>query len=74
MFTFDGEFSIVAPDFDLGKRQKAIDSQALKYKSEIEYVGRIKFQSVCNTMSEFMVSLMMTLAIKDRYQFWTEAV
>ncbi|KJA30145.1 hypothetical protein HYPSUDRAFT_32243 [Hypholoma sublateritium FD-334 SS-4] len=43
MFAFDGEFSIVAPDFDLAKRQNAIDAQALKYKSEIEYVGRIKF-------------------------------
>lgn len=70
MFAFDGEFSIVAPDFDLAKRQKAIDAQALKYKSEIEHVGRIKFKSVHIrfTTFEYLVSLMMNnSAIGDRY-------
>lgn len=46
MFAFDGEFSTVAPDFDLISRQEGIDADAQKYKREIEHVGRIKFKSV----------------------------
>ncbi|KAF8192630.1 hypothetical protein BJ912DRAFT_269433 [Pholiota molesta] len=43
LFAFDGEFSIVALDFDLIKRKDEVDSQAMKYRREIEHVGRIKF-------------------------------
>ncbi|KAF8974430.1 hypothetical protein BDZ97DRAFT_1773564 [Flammula alnicola] len=43
MFAFDGEFSVVALDFDLLKRKDEMDANSMKLKREIEYVGRIKF-------------------------------
>lgn len=44
LFAFDGEFSVVALDFDIMKRKEEMDANALKLKREIEYVGRIKFR------------------------------
>ncbi|KDR83622.1 hypothetical protein GALMADRAFT_235913 [Galerina marginata CBS 339.88] len=43
LFSFDGEYSIVALDFDVVKRKEEVDANVLQLKREIEYVGRIKF-------------------------------
>lgn len=43
MFAFDGEFSVVVPDFDIVDRKEEVDANALKLKREIEHVGRIRF-------------------------------
>ncbi|PPQ77731.1 hypothetical protein CVT25_011166 [Psilocybe cyanescens] len=43
LFAFDGEFSVVALDFDVEKRVEEVDANVLRLKKEIEYVGRIKF-------------------------------
>lgn len=44
LFAFDGEFSVVALDFDVEKRVEEVDANVLRLKKEIEYVGRIKFR------------------------------
>ncbi|CAA7259873.1 unnamed protein product [Cyclocybe aegerita] len=45
MFAFDGEYSIVAVDFDIVGHKDKIDGNALKMKREFERVGRVKFHS-----------------------------
>jgi len=42
-FEFDGEFSVVVPDFNVVDRKEEVNTSALKLKQEIEHVGRIKF-------------------------------
>lgn len=44
MFAFDGEFSVVVPDFDITDRKEEIDANALKLKREIEHAGKINFR------------------------------
>lgn len=44
MFAFDGEFSVVVPDFDIVDRKEEVDANALKLKREIEHVGKIRFR------------------------------
>jgi hypothetical protein len=46
LFTFDGEFSVVALDFDVVSRKSEIDVSALKLKKELERLGRLKFAFV----------------------------
>lgn len=44
MFAFEGEFSVVVPDFDIVDRKEEVDANALKLKQEIEHVGKIRFR------------------------------
>ena len=46
LFAFDGEYSVVALDFDILGRKTTIDDNALELKKEFERVGRIKFAFV----------------------------
>ena len=46
LFAFDGEYSVVALDFDTLDRKITIDDNALKLKKEFERAGRIKFAFV----------------------------
>lgn len=43
MFSFDGEYSIVAFDFDIVGRKEDVDDNVLKLKGEIERMGRLRF-------------------------------
>ena len=46
LFAFDGEYSVVALDFDIPGRKTTIDSNSLKLKKEFERLGGIKFAFV----------------------------
>jgi hypothetical protein len=46
MFSFDGEYSIVAFDFDIVGRKEDVDDNVLKLKGEIERMGRLRFRLV----------------------------
>lgn len=45
-FCFDGEFSVVAPDFEVWKRQDEVNAAVTKVMQEIERVASLKFMSV----------------------------
>lgn len=43
-FGFDGQFSVVAPDFDLADRSDAAELDALRLKEELERLGSLHFK------------------------------
>ncbi|KAL0564564.1 hypothetical protein V5O48_017482 [Marasmius crinis-equi] len=42
-FSFDGEYSVVAPDFNVVRREKEVAAIVSNVKQEIERLGRLKF-------------------------------
>lgn len=56
LFAFDGEYSVVALDFEVVRRKEEIDANVLQLKREIEYVSRIRFRYDYNVIGVLMNS------------------
>lgn len=46
LFSFDGEYSVVALDFDVAGRKSKVDARAVETKKEIEAITGLKFAFV----------------------------